>query len=171
MVLKNEIMELFNDKDFSEKLLLLENDTQVKEHFKNYGVEISDDELEDIRKLIFDMISRADKLNLSELEKVDGGVAVGTALLLSTLPSIVGLGVGCLGIPKFVEEVNKTKLQKKNLECETQKNIALINAKENSSVQKYKSIANVAMATAILGTGIFCFRKDIKKWWNNKKLK
>ena len=113
VVLKNEIIELFNDKDFSEKLLLLENDTQVKEHFKNYGVEISDDELEDIRKLIFDMISRADKLNLSELEKVDGGVAVGTALLLSTLPSIVGLGVGCLGIPKFVEEVNKTKLKKK----------------------------------------------------------
>lgn len=171
MILRSEIIELFNNKDFSEKLLSLENDAQVKEHFKSYGVEISDSELEDIRKLIFDMVVRVSKLSASDLEKISGGSAI---LLVSILPSLVGLGVGCLGIPKVIEGVNETKLQKKNLECETQKNIALINAKEISSIQMHKSaekIVGYAMIGAVLSTGIVCFKEDIRKWWNDKSNK
>ncbi len=172
--LQNKIIELLNNKDFSEKLLLLENDIQVKEHFKIYGVEISDSELENVRKLIFDMVICADKLSDSDLKNVSGGVAVSTMILLGILPTVVGIGTGCVGIPLVVSDMNKTKLQKKIIQENTQKNIASINAKNDSYVQMYKSaekIAGCAMVGAVLSTGIVCFRKEIKTWWNGKNNK
>lgn len=72
--MKEQVLKLLNDRKFCDELLKLENENEVKEHFKKNGVEITDEELLEIKEFISVMEKELKKLDNDVLKEISGGV-------------------------------------------------------------------------------------------------
>lgn len=75
--MKEQVLKLLNDRKFCDELLKLENENEVKEHFKKNGVEITDEELLEIKEFISVMEKELKKLDNDVLKEISGGVGAG----------------------------------------------------------------------------------------------
>lgn len=71
--MKEQVLKLLNDRKFCDELLKLENENEVKEHFKKNGVEITDEELLEIKEFISVMEKELKKLDNDVLKEISGG--------------------------------------------------------------------------------------------------
>lgn len=72
--MKEQVLRLLDNREFCDKLLEIENENEVKEHFKKNGVEITDEELSEIKEFISAMEKELKKLDNDVLKEISGGV-------------------------------------------------------------------------------------------------
>lgn len=89
--MNEKINELFQDKAFVEKLLSLENDTDVQALMKENGVELSLQEINSIKKAVESRIGNDEELSEDDLENVAGGVDIGN-IITGVVDGLVSLG-------------------------------------------------------------------------------
>ena len=75
--MKEQVLRLLDNREFCDKLLEIENENEVKEHFKKNGVEITDEELSEIKEFISAMEKELKKLDNDVLKEISGGVGSG----------------------------------------------------------------------------------------------
>lgn len=73
MDIEKQIEEIFNDGEFIKKILSAENLSDAKLLFQEKGIELSDEQLEDIGECISKCIASDGKMSDSELENISGG--------------------------------------------------------------------------------------------------
>ena len=153
------------EKDFSDELIALDSDEQVKQHFAKYGVNISNTDMEEIRDIIQKTVLRVCELENSELENINGGVLstivfpVVTVMLMGSV-TVVNAGV-----------INGNKDKKiHKMTRESQEKVAAINAQGARDVHRIKSLERIAgyvLATVVVVSAVDYFKNNIKKWWNS----
>lgn len=72
-IIRSEIIKLLEDKDFVQKIVTMEDVEEVKKSFKNKGVEISDNELNELGAIMNEIIEILNKMPEEELNSVSGG--------------------------------------------------------------------------------------------------
>ena len=72
--MKEQVLKLLNDRKFCDELLEIESESEVKEHFKKNGAEITDEELSEIKEFITAMEKELKKLDNNILKEISGGV-------------------------------------------------------------------------------------------------
>ncbi|MDR1627872.1 MAG: hypothetical protein LBR79_03785 [Oscillospiraceae bacterium] len=77
--MRKEIEKLLEDKDFAEKLLKLEEQSEVKELFATEGglKDVTDDEVEELGQKLGELMQRVASLPEDELKDVGGGTVGG----------------------------------------------------------------------------------------------
>jgi fructose-1,6-bisphosphatase len=79
----NDINELLEDKEFVEKILVMQTPEEIQKAFEDKGVKISIKELEEIAKNISKLVSRPnqnEKIADSEMENISGGINLNKGL-------------------------------------------------------------------------------------------
>ncbi len=68
-----KIIEKLNNKEFARKIINMSTKEEVKKAFADEGIEISEDEINNLGEMIVNMISKISEMPEDELEKVSGG--------------------------------------------------------------------------------------------------
>lgn len=160
------VLELLGEKKFSNELIALDNDDQVKQHFAKHGVDISDKDMEEIRNIIQKTVLCVDELENSELENISGGVFLSTVLI----PIVAAIAVGGLTAAKVKRINDETDEKIWQAICETVKMINSINVKGERDLQRIESMERIAgyvLASVVVVSAVNYFKNDIKKWWNS----
>lgn len=71
--MNEKILKLLEDRKFCEDLVNFENEIQVKEYFKDHGVEISDEDLKCVGDLLNELEDKIKDLSPEQLEIISGG--------------------------------------------------------------------------------------------------
>lgn len=71
--MNEKIVEKLKDSKFLEKIIVMSDKNEVKEAFKKEGVEITDEDLKNIRDLIASSVEKISKIPEEKLEEISGG--------------------------------------------------------------------------------------------------
>ena len=82
--MNEKIVEKLKDSKFLEKIIVMSDKNEVKEAFKKEGVEITDEDLKNIRDLIASSVEKISEIPEEKLEEISGGYATGLVNNLST---------------------------------------------------------------------------------------
>ena len=88
---KEKLQQLMQDEKFLKEILNLETIEEVQDAFKKKDVDISTDDLEQIRELIIKSIDNDYELSEEELEEICGGFAITGTLLLIAKAILMGI--------------------------------------------------------------------------------
>ena len=108
---EKKLTELMKDKVFVEKMLAAPTQEEAKKLFKEHDMELTDDEMKFIDKIIIKTVQNNGKLSDEDLENVSGGVvdasgiAIGVAVTLAVQVAVVALGA--YAAKKFAEHCLK----------------------------------------------------------------
>ena len=81
--MNEKIVEKLKDSKFLEKIIVMSDKNEVKEAFKKEGVEITDEDLKNIRDLIASSVEKISKIPEEKLEEISGGIEDGLVHWLS----------------------------------------------------------------------------------------
>lgn len=164
--IEEKILSLLSEKEFSDELIALDSDEQVKQHFAKYGVDISDEDMEKIRDIIQKTVLRVDELENSELENVNGGVVLSTIVFPVVAVMLMGSATAVnAGITSGNRDKKIRQMLRKNKE-----EIDALNAQGDRDVHRIESIERMAgyvLATVVVVSAMEYFRNNVKKWWNS----
>ena len=82
--MNEKIVEKLKDSKFLEKIIVMSDKNEVKEAFKKEGIEITDEDLKNIRDLIASSVEKISEIPEEKLEEISGGYATGLVNNLST---------------------------------------------------------------------------------------
>ncbi len=71
--MKEQILKLLDNIEFCEKLVELKSEDEVKKHFKDNGVEVTDQDVLEIKETINSIEQEVNKLDNEALEIISGG--------------------------------------------------------------------------------------------------
>ncbi|MDR1627461.1 MAG: hypothetical protein LBR79_01645 [Oscillospiraceae bacterium] len=92
--MNDKIKEKLKNKDFLKKIIGLETKEEVKKAFSEEGLEISEQEVEEIGEYINACVDKLSKMPEDDLEKISGGLStVYSALFDSAMFVKTGLGL------------------------------------------------------------------------------
>lgn len=72
--MNEKIVEKLKDSKFLEKIIVMSDKSEVKEAFKKEGIEITDEDLKNIRDLIASSVEKISEIPEEKLEEISGGV-------------------------------------------------------------------------------------------------
>lgn len=72
--MNEKIVEKLKDSKFLEKIIVMSDKSEVKEAFKKEGIEITDEDLKNIRDLIAGSVEKISEIPEEKLEEISGGV-------------------------------------------------------------------------------------------------
>lgn len=82
--MNEKIVEKLKDSKFLEKIIVMSDKSEVKEAFKKEGIEITDEDLKNIRDLIASSVEKISEIPEEKLEEISGGYKEGLVSILST---------------------------------------------------------------------------------------
>lgn len=82
--MNEKIVEKLKDSKFLEKIIVMSDKSEVKEAFRKEGIEITDEDLKNIRDLIAGSVEKISEIPEEKLEEISGGYATGLVSNLST---------------------------------------------------------------------------------------
>ncbi len=132
--LNSKITKLLDNVEFDKKLVFLETKPQIKEHFKDYDVEITDEELNKVFNLMENLRFKFEKLSDDQLKDIGGGGFEAVAAVLSSVTSCI------TGVSKDIKE---TTLTSTKMKCESNEKIAKIEADSKLNKAKYLAADHV----------------------------
>lgn len=159
--MNEKLTKLLENRDFVEKILNMETDEEVKNEFKSNGVDLTDEEILEIKKAYGQVAEKLEKLDDGTLEKLSGGWGETefeklrksilksaanksdevVSVIISGCRSIVGL---------FGAKVEETKASTRKQQVISDSLIML----------------DVVALSAVAGL-IYSNRRAIKRWWNS----
>ena len=71
--MNEKIVEKLKDSKFLEKIIVMSDKSEVKEAFKKEGIEITDEDLKNIRDLIASSVEKISEIPEEKLEEISGG--------------------------------------------------------------------------------------------------
>lgn len=71
--MNEKIVEKLKDSKFLEKIIVMSDKNEVKEAFKKEGIEITDEDLKNIRDLIAGSVEKISEIPEEKLEEISGG--------------------------------------------------------------------------------------------------
>lgn len=84
--MKKEIFDKLQDTNFMEKLMCCVDINDVKEVFKSEKIEVSDDDIKELGKIIMMAVKKINSMKEEELEKISGGSVTGKILSFAHYP-------------------------------------------------------------------------------------
>ena len=181
----NKKFEILNqDKEFSEKIFKMSNEEEILQAFKEKGIEVSHEELLELRKYIGGIATNLESLEKSELEQIAGGglfsifsssaakAATKTAATTAT-SSVAGVALGAADIGSFVIG-SASKMIAGNSDKNTTEELnkmgheVLANSYREKQANTVTKVAQGA-TDAVVAAAMCYYGKDFIKWWMNKK--
>lgn len=81
--MNEKVIEKLKNPDFFKELVIMSDESKVKEAFKNVGIEISNDDLKNIKEFINVVLESSSKLSEEDLKEISGGYGGGIVDKLS----------------------------------------------------------------------------------------
>lgn len=81
--MNEKVIEKLKNPDFFKELVIMSDESKVKEAFKSSGIEISNDDLNDIKEFINVVLESSSKLSEEDLNEISGGLYDGIVDKLS----------------------------------------------------------------------------------------
>ncbi len=81
--MNEKVIEKLKNPDFFKELVIMSDESKVKEAFKSSGIEISNDDLNDIKEFINVVLESSSKLSEEDLKEISGGYRGGIVNRLS----------------------------------------------------------------------------------------
>lgn len=81
--MNEKVIEKLKNPDFFKELIIMSDESKVKEAFKNVGIEISNDDLKNIKEFINVVLESSSKLSEEDLNEISGGYEDGIVHKLS----------------------------------------------------------------------------------------
>lgn len=147
----SDITQLINDVEFDNKLISLDSESQVKKHFEDYNVQLSDEESNEIFNLINKLKSKIEELPNNQLKDISGGVS--SRALLGMCSDITS----CLsGIATSVSNciVGSTKAK-----CESNERVAKIKAESKVNAAKYMAADHIVGYALVTALAVYYIKK------------
>lgn len=171
--MNSKITELMENYEFCEKLTKAESKDEVKELFKQHGVDISSEEIDSLETFMSSLESELEKLDIEQLKAISGGVRKKTTnkkddnegqsiWTLDNFGKIVDiLKTPASGFLNWWSKENKAKLDADIIKTQIKEEAAI---KRNDKTTINNMLAGTAVVAAVAGS-LYYFRKPIKKWW------
>ena len=172
--MNKKITELMGNYEFCEKLTKAESKDEVKELFKQHGVDISSEEIDSLETFMSSLESELEKLDIEQLKAISGGKKQGptgkkdnnknenTEQSIWTLDNFGKvldlLKAPASGLLNYFSEQNQAKLDAKITETQIKEEAE---TKRNDKIMT--TLAGAAVVAAIAGS--IYFSRPIKKWW------
>lgn len=172
--MKEKLVELLENEEFVSKILSMKTDEEVRNEFKSNGVELSDEELSNIKKTYGKIMEGLEKLDDDTLEELSGGGPLDifrtpgqimrnkfTDAVVDNIPRMAsmvldGLAAGGHLVYGYINNL----LSKSDSKSSSSQAAASSNA----------STAGAVAAVVALSAGaciIYKNRRAIKRWWNS----
>ena len=156
--MNEKLTKLLENRDFVEKILNMKTDEEVKNEFKSNGVDLTDEEILEIKKAYSQMAEKLEKLDDNTLEKLSGGWGGKSkkeeaidAIWEFISKNVSTIGKGILGFFGCVEA------RKAESEAVARKNQVISNSVIMLDVVALSTLAGL----------IYSKRRAIKRWWNS----
>ncbi len=147
----SDITQLINDVEFDNKLISLDSESQVKKHFEDYNVHLSDEESNEIFNLINKLKSKTEKLSNNQLKDISGGVSSKALLgmcsdITSCFSSIATSVSNCI--------VGSTKAK-----CDSNERVAKIKAESKVNAAKYMAADHIVGYALVTALAVYYIKK------------
>ncbi len=174
--MNSKITELMENYEFCEKLTKAESKDEVKELFKQHGVDISSEEIDSLETFMSSLESELEKLDIEQLKAISGGSKPAPNPTDNTDKKDDNAGQSIWTIENFGKIVDILKAPasgflnfwSKKQQAEHETDIKKFRIKEEGATKRYDKTINTLAGTAVVAAvagSLYCFRKPIKKWW------
>lgn len=156
--MNEKLIKLLENRDFVEKILNMKTDEEVKNEFKSNGVDLTDEEILEIKKAYGQIVEKLEKLDDSTLEKLSGGRGekdnkekAKDAFWKFLAENIYLISDGIMSSLGYV------KARKAESEAA---------ARRNQIVSNSVIMLDVVALSAVAGL-VYSNRRAIRRWWNS----
>lgn len=155
--MNQKIINLLNNREFADKMVNLNCSKDIKKLFKEYGVDISDEELSGVFKFKKEIEKDLSALDDRELEEIEAGVEFAvTAKVLGAAYEL------CKTISDGFENYANFKLADTQLRCDT--NVKVTTIENNGKLLRAKmSAANHIIGYALITAIAVAFIRKRKR--------
>lgn len=174
--MKEKLVKLLENEDFINKILSIKTDEEVRNEFKSNGVELSDEEFENIKKGYGKVMENLEKLDDDTLKELSGGGPFdfcrtnkqiiknkGTDVIVDNMSRMFGMALDFLevagkGLIRWAGSPSRSAgVQQPSYQAAAGNN-------ESTAI----AVASVVALSA--GAGIvYKNRRAIKRWWDSSK--
>lgn len=149
----SDITRLINNVEFDKKLISLDSESQVKQHFEDYNVHLSDEESNEIFNLINKLKSEMEKLPDDKLENIGGGGGADSEFILGMCTSITS----CLS--SIVDSVSNCVVDSTKAKCDSSEKVAKIKADSKVTTAKYMAADHVVGYALVTALAVYYIKK------------
>lgn len=181
--MNSEIIKLMEDREFCEKLIKAESEAEVKELFKQYGIDITSEDFDSLRQLMLSLESELKKLSTEQLQAISGGADDGQAN--NADPSKKDEKSKGFTFRRFLRRADKmiktfgpsvksgvetvTGQLDKNRDASIRRSQIIQDGETKRHAQTMNTISGAVVTVALTGTlagAIYFGWNSIKGWWN-----